>query len=496
MRKIFNFVSLLLLLEIFFHPQISNAQPTEDWPAEFVQVKQWTVKLNLVYDRQNESMNEHATSVWTGTLDRIENVNPQEELDWNGTINMVIDGVSHYSDNTGCHTTITTSQENDKNFFGIFMTKDGYRFGQGFLAAQIGKSVSECPNQTDSVNNGGVNKGGVTYSPNTWQVIRPFPEKGLNLSGSTTIDHSSPNQVENNALSPDVKVTVTWDFKPVQDFVCGPDVTVPVKVALATMHKYFEGLAHEDKIKQCLALHGKPVIEVTPPINAFFRAWDITRLSWMNADWLDDNTKKGFCDVPGDGVTDENEDPATCKHTVSHSGQCVLAGTLNYFTFGQMHRLCYNYALKYNADHKTDYLRSKQIQCVMQLGGCPSSRPGGIPSTKEIANYNATCSLKTTYSGPDVPTDEECTNPPDVIDPSDWDKPNMDWYIEQYKKFSKENSQVPIAFAEAAFDSGEVAVPPIENRPQCRQCKGGECLKCMIPPYVTPFHWTWLPGHN
>jgi hypothetical protein len=52
----------------------------------------------------------------------------------------------------------------------------------------------------------------------------------------------------------------------------------------------------------------------------------------------------------------------------------------------------------------------EQVQCVIRLGGCPQSRPAGIPSSEEIAGYNAECRRETSYTGPDVtPSDQECS---------------------------------------------------------------------------------------
>jgi hypothetical protein len=51
-----------------------------------------------------------------------------------------------------------------------------------------------------------------------------------------------------------------------------------------------------------------------------------------------------------------------------------------------------------------------QTSCVIRLGGCPNSRPGGIPTPEEIANYNTECRRETAYTGPDItPSDEQCT---------------------------------------------------------------------------------------
>jgi Domain of unknown function (DUF4157) len=56
-----------------------------------------------------------------------------------------------------------------------------------------------------------------------------------------------------------------------------------------------------------------------------------------------------------------------------------------------------------------DDARRAQVECVKRLGGCANTRPGGIPSEQEIAQYNEQCREETGYTGPDVtPTDEEC----------------------------------------------------------------------------------------
>jgi hypothetical protein len=61
-----------------------------------------------------------------------------------------------------------------------------------------------------------------------------------------------------------------------------------------------------------------------------------------------------------------------------------------------------------------DPARAEQIACVVRLGGCASSRDGGIPTPEEITNYNQTCRGETHYadSSADVtPTDDECKAP-------------------------------------------------------------------------------------
>lgn len=56
-----------------------------------------------------------------------------------------------------------------------------------------------------------------------------------------------------------------------------------------------------------------------------------------------------------------------------------------------------------------DPVRGAQVECVRRLGGCPNSRPGGIPTAEEISSYNSECRGETGYGGGDVtPTEEEC----------------------------------------------------------------------------------------
>jgi hypothetical protein len=60
-------------------------------------------------------------------------------------------------------------------------------------------------------------------------------------------------------------------------------------------------------------------------------------------------------------------------------------------------------------DAGADGIRAQQVECVKRLGGCASTRPGGLPTPEEIERYNAECRRETGYTGPDVtPTDEEC----------------------------------------------------------------------------------------
>jgi outer membrane protein OmpA-like peptidoglycan-associated protein len=46
-----------------------------------------------------------------------------------------------------------------------------------------------------------------------------------------------------------------------------------------------------------------------------------------------------------------------------------------------------------------------QKECVKRLGGCPETRPGGIPSPEELKQYNDDCRKETGYDGPDVTPD-------------------------------------------------------------------------------------------
>lgn len=49
--------------------------------------------------------------------------------------------------------------------------------------------------------------------------------------------------------------------------------------------------------------------------------------------------------------------------------------------------------------------RDAQEECVKRLGGCPNTRPGGIPSSEEIVEYNGSCRGETGYVGPDITPD-------------------------------------------------------------------------------------------
>ena len=54
--------------------------------------------------------------------------------------------------------------------------------------------------------------------------------------------------------------------------------------------------------------------------------------------------------------------------------------------------------------------RNQQLECVRQLGGCPETRPAGIPTEAELKDYNRECREETGYGGSDIfPTGDECT---------------------------------------------------------------------------------------
>lgn len=472
---------LLLLLMPFLAPA-AYAQPDENWRARFESVKNWQVEIHLDYDFVttigSSTTKTRAASVWTGILTHEEmwtSTAGLEVLPWNGNLAATVEGEKVIMSGHGCRTTINTQNLSvpHKPFFLIEFRKDEYSFGAGYENVTGLEEVSQCPGKLKQTSP----YGGLTFSQ-PFRVVRPLPQESLNLSGNTTLDHSSLTQVEGASLQPGEKITVTWDFKPVSEYVCGPDVTKATTNTLDEMEDYFIRLSPEKKIAHCEALNALSLQS--------FGAWDIWHFVSKNAFWLDSYTKDGSCCIPGDGETDENEDSTTCKHSVRHSGRCVLAGTLNYFTYGQMHRLCYNYAL--------ESLRNKQLLCVMRLGGC--SQPGGLPSPDQIAGYNERCRSETAYPGPPIfPRSQECQYPPKVLgpvlDPAKWDKSAMGTWIKWYKWTRlrhRESPDVPIAFAEAAFDSGSKAVPPVENRAQCtRECDGEAKGK---------FLWTWCPDHR
>ena len=57
--------------------------------------------------------------------------------------------------------------------------------------------------------------------------------------------------------------------------------------------------------------------------------------------------------------------------------------------------------------------RDRQVACVINEGGCASSRAGGVPSPEEMSNYNQKCRETSKFAGSDItPSDEECKSPP------------------------------------------------------------------------------------
>ena len=61
--------------------------------------------------------------------------------------------------------------------------------------------------------------------------------------------------------------------------------------------------------------------------------------------------------------------------------------------------------------------RDRQVACVINEGGCASSRSAGVPSPEEMSTYNQKCRETSKFAGADVtPTDEECKNPPKPSD--------------------------------------------------------------------------------
>lgn len=64
-------------------------------------------------------------------------------------------------------------------------------------------------------------------------------------------------------------------------------------------------------------------------------------------------------------------------------------------------------------DEPVDTPDVRQTLCVIRMGGCASTRSGGLPTAGSIATDNTTCRRETGYSGPDIwPTETQCRNPP------------------------------------------------------------------------------------
>lgn len=208
--------------------------------------------------------------------------------------------------------------------------------------------------------------------------------------------------------------------------VCGPDVTAGIGQTLRAMHGYFGDLPHREKCDHCSTLHG--------PGPTALGAWDTVELYCGNADWIDVLSRIGRCATPAfPNASPCNEPASGCRHSVRHSGKCVLAGTLNYFTWGQMHRLCRDYAV--------------------------------TPENRVHPNH---------------------------IDAEDFGESRMETFISLYKGWGLvEDPSAPKAFARAAFAAQDAAVPPIENRAHCRGSCSERWAQHVRP---SPFTWTWLPG--
>lgn len=215
--------------------------------------------------------------------------------------------------------------------------------------------------------------------------------------------------------------------------ICGPDVTEATRGALRAAEAHFNSLNLAGKRAQCRSLHD---------LISGLIAWDIVDLYCQNAAWIDVYTDRRACATPGDGRAEPCDEPAdSCRHSVRMAGQCVLAGTLNYLMWGQMHRLCHQHA-----------------------------------QTPENRN------TYTTWN----------PHPPPLLHvqlgPGEFDRDQMAFYINLYKGWGLvEDPSAPVAMARAAFSSGADADPPVANRAHCTEA-------C---PFTNrgPFAWTWRPGH-
>lgn len=208
--------------------------------------------------------------------------------------------------------------------------------------------------------------------------------------------------------------------------ICGPEVTEAVRGALRDMETWYAGLSDLEKRAHCNRLH-HPLLGLA--------AWDISLLYCENGAWIDVFTRRGICATPGNHAAEPCEEPATsCRHSVRFGGRCVLAGTLNYLMWGQMHRLCNRYA------------RS------------PANRWAGALSPPIAANG--------------------------------WNRGNMEFFINLYKGWGAvEDPSGPLGMARASFSAGAGAAPTVANRSHCT----GECPERFAR--TRPFHFVWRPGH-
>jgi hypothetical protein len=106
------------------------------------------------------------------------------------------------------------------------------------------------------------------------------------------------------------------------DFVCGPDVTQPIRDAVAYTRSLFAGWSPDEKEEACDALDSLRTGEY---------AWDIVELH--NNRWI--LGYRPTCATVGASPP--------CGSSVQVGDQCYYAGSANYVIFGTMCRLCFNH---------------------------------------------------------------------------------------------------------------------------------------------------------
>ncbi len=103
-------------------------------------------------------------------------------------------------------------------------------------------------------------------------------------------------------------------------FICGPDITDPLKQVISDTEKLFQGWSSDDKDDACDELDGYTTGDA---------AWDIVDLH--HNDWIYKNFRP---ECATKGAKPE------CGSSVQVGDQCYYAGSVNYVIFGKMCNLC------------------------------------------------------------------------------------------------------------------------------------------------------------
>lgn len=112
---------------------------------------------------------------------------------------------------------------------------------------------------------------------------------------------------------------------------CGPEVTSALLAAASRVALHFHGLGDREKKESASALLDFTTGET---------AWDINELQWQGIGWIIDYQPDAG--MGGDPLGGEDGQPR-CEASVTVNGGCFLPNNVNYYIFGVMMRLVYDY---------------------------------------------------------------------------------------------------------------------------------------------------------